>query len=369
MIIITTQCFPPRPGGIEHLMHALATALTDKGLAVQVWADGRGTPEEAAFDAKQAFAIRRFGGFKPWRRIRKARALGRLIPESGCTGVVADSWKSLEWLTSTIKIPVLCLAHGTELPAQALGRKARRIMAALGKTSTFVANSRFTAQRLQAYAVDPARIHVIHPGLAAPAEPNQAMIDRINRELAGSEPRLVSVGRLEPRKGVDSVLRGLPRLIEHHPRLLYLIVGDGSARSHLESMVRQAALTDHVRFMGAVSNEARNTYLAASDLFVLPGRAEGNDVEGFGIAFIEAAWFGVPAIADRSGGAGEAVLHEETGLTCRGEDDEAVFAAISRLLGDAELRRRLGYNARARARQFLWENVADAYLSLLSPLP
>ena len=100
---------------------------------------------------------------------------------------------------------------------------------------------------------------------------------------------------------------------------------------------------------------------------MLPGRSLGDDVEGFGIAFIEAAWFGLPAVAGIAGGAAEAVIDNKTGLTCRGDDDEAVYTAIVRLLSDAAWRQRLGVAAQTRAQEFLWSHVLARYLPLFAP--
>ena len=112
MIIISTQCFPPTLGGIENLVYNIALHLARAGREVTVFADGRETAEEAAFDAQQIFSIKRFTGFKPWRRRKKARAIVKLARLDRITGVITDSWKSLEMLDLPSLSGVLCLAHG-----------------------------------------------------------------------------------------------------------------------------------------------------------------------------------------------------------------------------------------------------------------
>lgn len=365
MIVITTQCFPPRPGGIEHLMHACAAALVAKGIAVAVLADHNNDPLAAAFDRAQSFSIRRFGGFKPWRRWRKARALAALIATRQCTGVIADSWKSLEYFRPARCVPTLCLAHGTELPVTSTAHKARRIAAAFARTTAIIANSAYTAARVSRYVKEAARVHVIHPGLTVAEPPSAHNAAHIDQALAGATPRLISVGRLELRKGLDRVLRVLPRLITQYPQLVYLVIGDGSMGQALETQAKALAVLDHVRFIHGASDQVRDAYLAACDLFVLPGRIKGDDVEGFGMAYIEAAWFGVPAVAGNAGGAVEAVLHEQTGLVCQGDQDEDLYVAIKRLLDNPEWLRELGAHAQTRAHDFLWDKVLDKYLLLL----
>ena len=365
MSVITTQCFPPRMGGIENLVHALASALAAKGFAVEVFADGHGGAEEKAFDLAQPYPIWRVRGFKPWRRWWKARRLSQLIETRQCTNVIADSWKSLEHLEVVRHIPVVCLAHGSELPRQGIDRKARRIAAAYAKVTAVVANSRNTLLRVIRFFPDSTRLHVIYPGVARPPPVSPVLSAQITTELAGFAPKMISVARLEPRKGIDSVLRVLPRLVQRYPQLLYLIVGDGSQRTALEEMVTTAGMQAHVRFISAASDALRDGYLAASDLFVLPGRRVGDDVEGFGMAFVEAAWFALPALCGSAGGAAEAVVHEQTGLVCEGDDDESVYTAIDELLRDDARRQAFGAQARLRAEDFLWERILGKYLVLL----
>ena len=358
MIIISTQCFPPRTGGIETLMCSLARALHRSGREVMVFADGYGG--ETGFDQNQPFPVRRISGLKPLRRYKKAKAVAKAA--AGAKAVIVDTWKSLERLKPQEDRPILCLVHGTELPMICSRRKKSRIQKALAKATAIIPNSQYTADRLKHFSVDNSKIHVIHPGI----EPPEATTTDSPRELRpGDGPVLISVGRLEARKGIDTVINLMPRLVKKYPSLHYFILGGGSQKKLLEALVTKQGLVEQVTFIGPVDETTRNAYLRASDLFVLPGRTEGNDVEGFGIAFIEAAWFGIPAVAGRAGGAVEAVIHNQTGLVCDGSDPEAVHAAICRLLDNDALREQLGKTAERRARDFLWSDVIKSYFPLL----
>lgn len=364
MIIITAQCFPPRTGGIETLMYSLARMLSRRDREVMVFADGHGTPGETAFDHNQSFAIKRTAGIRPLRRYKKARMISKLLLEGRVQGIIADTWKSLEYLRAPAVCPVLCLVHGTELPDKCPAGKRSRIEKALAKAAVIIPNSEYTAKRLEYFSINSSKIHVIHPGITEPD--GSEMEPRTITRPPGKHPVLVSVGRLEARKGIDTVINLMPRLTKKYPALCYLVIGEGSQKKSLEDTVRKQGLREQVKFIGAVDEKQRNAYLKTGDLFVLPGRREGDDVEGFGIAFIEAAWFGLPAIAGRDGGAPEAVIDKLTGLTCRGEDEESVYATICRVLDDEDLRRRLGENAKDRARDFLWPKVINKYISLLN---
>lgn len=363
MILITTQCFAPDVGGIENLMTGLAGTLHRRGHTVLVCADrsrGPGRTEPAL-----PVPVKRFAGPRPWRRRAKARTIHRLLRRGEVTHVICDSWKSLEGLSVPPGLPVLCLVHGMEIPRYPSGGKRRRIQNTLAKATTTVTNSRYTADRVRPYLPEDVLPQIIHPGVDAPSMPGEVVTRKVERMLAGYTPLLVSVARLEHHKGQDRVLQCLPGLQQAFPDLGYACLGEGPARPSLEKLVRDLGIADRVLMFGAADAETRSAVLGLSDLFVLPGRSEGDRVEGFGIAFIEAAWLGIPAVAGETGGGGEAVEHGVTGLVCRGEDTDAVCAAIRELLGNEEKRRLLGKNAEDRARKLSWDETVRRYESLL----
>jgi phosphatidylinositol alpha-1,6-mannosyltransferase len=365
MILVSTQCFPPKPGGIEILMHALCAQLVNRGHALRVFADA-GAAQDRGFDRSCAFPIQRFGGIKPWRRRTKAHAVKRYLEESGADVLLTDSWKSLELLAVSAVPRIVCLAHGMEFPLQPSATKTARIVNSLARTSAIVANSAYTADRVAGYIGIDKRIHVIHPGISPPAEVDAQTRASAAQAIAGRAPVLISLARLEPRKGLDLALGIMPALLARYPRLLYIIAGEGSQRTRLE--LAASGFEDHVLFCGRLAEPLKSAYLQASDVFLLPGTSAGDDIEGFGMAYIEAASHGLPAIAGRSGGAVEAVLHEQTGIVCNARNKDELLTAVSGLLDNPERRRQLGENARERSEQFLWPNRIRDYEQLLLPL-
>lgn len=358
-IVITTQCFAPDVGGIENLMTGLATALAERGHQVLVLADRR----RGSRDDDRPFTVRRFGGPRPWRRRRKARYLNRLLRHGEVLHVIADSWKSLELLPRHAGVRFLCLAHGMEYPLAPAPGKRQRISRALAG-SRVIANSRYTADRAAPYLED-VPVTVIPPGVDPPPRPDAETCARVRQALDGRRPRLISVGRLQPHKGLDQVIKALPGLIRLFPQLVYIVLGEGPDRDRLHRLTAALAVGGHVIFVGTADAEQRTAWLQAGDVFVLPGRPTGDRIEGFGIAFMEAAWLGLPAVAGRDGGGGEAVLQRETGLVCDGADADAVFDALHDLLSDEALRRRLGAAAAQRARGFSWDRIVEQYEALL----
>jgi phosphatidylinositol alpha-1,6-mannosyltransferase len=176
---------------------------------------------------------------------------------------------------------------------------------------------------------------------------------------------LLSIGRLQRRKGHDLVIRALGACREFAPRLTYVVVGDGDERLRLEGLVAALGLGDRVTFEGEVPAAALPAYYAACDIFVMPNRVDGVDIEGFGIVFLEAAAAGRPTIGGKSGGVPEAIDENRTGLLVEGTDVEELAGALRRLAGSKDLRQRMGDAGRARVvGQFNWQRAADDVLRL-----
>jgi phosphatidylinositol alpha-1,6-mannosyltransferase len=279
--------------------------------------------------------------------------------------VVADSYKSAQGI-SRLEVPMLVLAHGMELPTHPSPAKALRIRRALAQATHIVANSRFTASRLVPY-VGERRIEIIHPPIGVLPAPSAAALADMDRLIAADAPVIVSLSRLEPRKGIDQVIRAMPVLHQTYPRACFLVAGDGADRPRLEALAHEHGVAHAVRFLGRVDEGQKAALFSRADLFAMPVRREGNSVEGFGIVYMEAAWYGVPALAGREGGAVDAVIDGQTGRICAGDDLEDVTRTLAALLGDAAGRQRLGAAAQVRARGALqWGQAIRAYLDLVN---
>ena len=153
---------------------------------------------------------------------------------------------------------------------------------------------------------------------------------------------LLTVGRVVPRKGMDTIIRALPSLIETFPDLHYLLVGRGEYRATLEALAAELGVSDHVTFVGSVADGELVEHYRLCDLFVMPNRELPNhDTEGFGLVFLEANACGKPVIGGRAGGVVEAVRDGENGLLVNGDDVADVSRAIASVLGDEALADRL----------------------------
>jgi phosphatidylinositol alpha-1,6-mannosyltransferase len=176
------------------------------------------------------------------------------------------------------------------------------------------------------------------------------------RKLAVDQdiPIVISIARLVPRKGIDMALRAMAR-IQKDRDVSYVVIGDGPDRERLLSIAEENKT--HVTWIRDASDEEKWVWLAAADVFVLPVRDEGDDVEGFGIVFLEAALASIPSIAGNSGGASEAVLEGETGFLVDPHSVDEIAAGIEKVIWHEELRDQLGKRGRSRAlHEFDWKD-------------
>jgi phosphatidylinositol alpha-1,6-mannosyltransferase len=365
LIALATQCFGPDVGGIEMLMTGLADHLSLAGLDVEVFADhvrARGIGE-----LPRPYPIHRFGSIRPLRRLMKRRAIARAGLGGGVFGLFTDSWKSVS-ATPAGAAPIAVLAHGTEFPLDPSPAKARRINAALRRARSIIASSHYTAGLVANFMQGAAgEIVVINPPIPPLPEAAPDTLAEIDSVIGGRGPVIATLARLEPRKGVDAVLRALPALRAQRPGLVYLVAGSGTDLARLQALAVQLRVDDCVVFLGQVSDpQKKAALLTRSDIYAMPSRRVGNSVEGFGISYGEAAWFGVPSVAGGDGGAADAVVDDVTGLICDGGDHDSVVGALTRLLDDEGLRKQLGAAAADLARAKLtWAAALPRYLAAI----
>jgi phosphatidylinositol alpha-1,6-mannosyltransferase len=259
--------------------------------------------------------------------------------------------------------PYLLYAHGEEVLISLSSRRLRWLIPRLynGAAAT-IANSRQTKALLENIGVRPEKIHVIHPGVEATAfQPGDDAAKAIRqRHSVGQSPALLTLGRLQRRKGQDMVIRALPRIAKSFRDVKYIIVGIGDEYDFLQRLAREVGVEDKVIFVGQVHDSDQAAYYAACDVFIMPNRTIGADVEGFGIVFLEAGAAGKPVIGGRSGGTGEAIQDGVTGIRVDGDNVEAIAAAVIDLLADPTKARVMGERGRQRVEaSFTWESIFE----------
>ena len=364
-VLIVTQCFYPDAGGIENFITGLADHCALAGYTVTVIAE-RIRGNLPAPPQPKPYTVVRFGGPRPWRRWRKRAAIAGILRERGSriAGIFADSWKSMEALPSGLAVPVSVFAYAMEYPLDASPAKTRRISAALAQAGAVLPISAYTAGLVLPYlGGQTGKMQTILPPCPELAEATPDALAAVRHRIGASSPVIATLARLEPRKGADAVIRAMPEILNDHPRCVYAVAGGGADRPRLEALATSLGVKDAVVFLGRVSDAEKAALLASADVFAMPVRREGQSVEGFGLTYLEAAWFGVPSLAGRDGGAADAVLDGKTGLVCDGADQGDVTRGLLSLLGDAALRKRLGAAAQERVkRELTWPVTIHRYL-------
>ena len=170
---------------------------------------------------------------------------------------------------------------------------------------------------------------------------------------------LVTVARLQEHKGMDTVIRALPAILAGAPDVRYAVAGTGPDRERLEQLAQELGVGDRVRFLGGVGDQDLPAFYNLASVYVGASRRAGRlGVEGFGISLVEASACGLPVVAANSGGIPDAVRDGETGFLVPPEDPAALAGAISRLLADTELARRVGAAGRRAVETYYnWDRV------------
>ncbi len=266
------------------------------------------------------------------------------------------------------RLPYAAYAYGADLldyhRHRGLGRLLRRVLA---EAEGVVTISEYSAGLLKELGVPPDRIVKVRMGIDAGRF--RADLDGRavrDRHGLGDRPILLTVARLVPRKGHDVVIQALPRIRRAMPNAVYMIVGTGLERERLRQLAAEAGVADAVLFAGFVPEADLPAYYAACDCFILCSRQIGTDVEGAGIASLEASASGRPVLAGRSGGTDEHVVHGETGLLVDPTDPEAVAEAVLAVMENPAEALRLGRQGRRMVEErFVWEKTAAALAPLL----
>ncbi len=368
-LLISAVYFPPQVGGISRIMECLALALGRDRLCCLTGAgDG-----PSAVGPRGARVYRSPAAFSQRSKFIKGMSFGRAIgaillrerPRAVLLGTVDDGRYGL-LLRRWFRIPYVVYAHGNEIcRILSVPGEHQLQIRVLAEAARVVAVSRFTAELVLRTGVPADRIEVVYPGCDIDAFVPQPADPELRRKLLGSRagtPVILTTGNLVARKGHDMVIRALTQVRQAAPDVTYLIVGDGPHRSELERLAGELGVRDHVVFAGRASDAELPAIYALADVFIMASRErrEENDVEGFGLVYLEASACGKPVIGGRSGGVPEAIIHGVTGLLVDPEDPKDIARAITRTLTEPDLSGALGDAGADRVRrEFTWPHAAD----------
>jgi phosphatidylinositol alpha-1,6-mannosyltransferase len=229
------------------------------------------------------------------------------------------------------------------------------------RVTHWIANSQNTASILEdQWNIPESKITVVHPGVdIARYHPAEVDYEFRRRMRWDGKYVLLTVGRLQKRKGHDNLILSLPKLLKSYPNLLYAIVGDGEELINLQGVVERLNLERHVQFLGKVSDDDLLRFYQQCDLFILPNRSVGSDIEGFGMVLVEAASCGKPVIAGRSGGTAETLVHGETGFLVDAFSVASLTNELELVLKSPVLATAGAAGRRHVKKNFSWETLVD----------
>jgi phosphatidylinositol alpha-1,6-mannosyltransferase len=281
-------------------------------------------------------------------------------------------------LARLTKTPYVAYFHGTEILTEKKSRRRLALLRRFGKGAALcLANSKYSCRLVDETVLetDEKQAVELNPPVNLQRFKSIESARPEIRQRLGSDDRrvLLTVCHLTPRKAVDAAVESVLHLYCDHsegknlPPLDYWICGDGPEKDRIVTMIEEkgvpvaygeepfatetAGAPLRTRFVGKVNLVEVASYFAGADLFMMVSRTLKDNVESFGIVYLEAAACKLPVIASDVGGVGSAVVDGETGLMVPPDDIEATADALKKLLTDADLSKRLGEAGRKRAEE------------------
>jgi phosphatidylinositol alpha-1,6-mannosyltransferase len=315
------------------------------------------------FDEQASFSIERVGGIKLLRKYRKAQLINEFIKENKIEGIIGDHWKSLELIKSNKK--KYCLIHSKEINHLKGTNLNKRVLNVLNNVEKVIANSEYTKNLAIDCGVNQNQIIVINPGIDAAKELDKKSLDKVESLLKVKSPRLITVSRFDKRKNHEKIVMALRNLKQIYPDIVYICVGNGDEEENIKKLVKELDLDGQVMFFSDISNELKNALVAKSNIFVMPSIIHKKSVEGFGIAYVEAAQYGIPSIGGKDGGAADAIEHKKTGLICDGNNLDDIYSSINSMLENKKYLE-YGKGAKDNVSKFYWPNIIEKYKDTLN---
>jgi len=365
MFLIVTRNFPPDLGGIQTLMGGLSESLLNHG-PVKVFTYEFENSKN--YDNKSSADIERVKGIKLFRKYRKANLINNFINDNqNIRALIVDHWKSLELvkIENLRKTKVFCLIHSKEINHKIGTLINKRMIKSINNADFIIANSNFTKKLGSTVGINDHKIHVIFPGIIKPTTINNTSKIRAKEKFGDSFPKIITVSRLDKRKGHDKILMMIKNLKPKFPKIKYVSIGFGDEENNLLKLIKQLNLENEVIFLKNIDYNLKNALIAEANLFLMPSRIEKKSVEGFGIAFVEAASYGVGAIGGKDGGASDAISHKKTGLICDGEDLNSIYDSTINFFENNNFIK-YGENAKEFSKNFYWDKVIKNYLQLIN---
>ncbi|MFA5020705.1 MAG: glycosyltransferase family 4 protein [Patescibacteria group bacterium] len=367
--LLITNFFPPAIGGVENYFYNFCRLLPPEDISVLTaikW------PSDD-FDRQQPYQISRvdfFSGRLPPRWRPLLPMIKKIVQAENIQQLIFGHFHPYCLLALKLNLPFYIFGHGTDI---------RQIKNSWWQTwafkkiyrqrnfQKFIANSRFIAAEAEQLVKDKTKIEVVYPGIDY-AGLNSPIDDfDSKKKLLGLDENdviMVSIGRIEPEKNYEAVIKLMPEMIGRIPQLKYVIVGDGSDLQRLKDLVEKYNLKYRVIFTGAIDQAAaaKAFYYQLGHIFITASLRP----EGFGISYLEAAAAKTAVIASKFGGSAEAVKDGETGILVDPGSPEQIREAIFKLALDRELWDKMASAGQAWAKEFDWNKQMEKLKKIIT---
>ncbi len=370
-IIIFSEDFPPNYGGIAQWAAGIAKSLHRMSYSVQVLTRHISTDAEIS-QSQESYPVIQVHGNR-WRQLRSYYALRAMKAlynrEKAPDVVIATTWNIARGITGILKkhgTKLIVVVHGLEVTRKMNWMKRVWLINTLKSAHQVIAVSNFTRDRVISQhhipqdkiitlpnGVDPDRFHPL-----ADVSILQKRFSLVDKKI------ILTLARLQERKGHDKVIEALPMIIKEVPNAHYLISGvkKGAFYQKISQQVKNMGLESHVTFTGYVEPDEINLFYNFCDVYIMPSRElkKNGDTEGFGITFLEANACEKPVIGGRSGGVVDAIENGITGYLVDPLDVEEIANKLTLLLTNDQHAHLLGQQGRQRIlKNYTWDAVAS----------
>ncbi len=350
-ILLLTENFPPIEGGSGRWFWELYSRLPKESVLILAHNVDGATEFDNAHNLNvirapmhsAEWGVKSVTGLKfYWRMVKLVRKIVKQhqIDEIHCGRVIHEG--VIAWLVKKLTgTPFLCYVHGEDVETAATSREqallVRRVCAA---SKMLICNSRNSENLVVKLGFAGSHIcNVLHPGVDTSRFVPAAVDNNFRQQMGWNGKRvLLTVGRLQRRKGQDFLIKAMPELVKRHPDLFYAIVGRGECEMELRQSVVDLGVDEHVGIYTDLDDEALIRCYQQCDCFILPNRTIGNDIEGFGMVLVEAQACSKPVIAGDSGGTAETMVIGETGAIIDCSTPQHIVTGLTKVLNDTDLK-------------------------------
>ncbi|MDP3997153.1 MAG: glycosyltransferase family 4 protein [Candidatus Andersenbacteria bacterium] len=363
-ILLIAENWPPRQGGIERYLSNLATCLGQDNDVTVI------APHSVGEESSSVKVItKRFFWpiIKPawlplcigvYRLAKKERFDVVLCGKALFEGQIA------RYLKRYFQIPFVVFTYGMEIKTwQSQRRNRRKLMTVLRAVDIAAYINNETKDDLSSLGVADSKLMKLTPAVGEEflrSVPENKVVGVLEKTNV-AKPYVLSVGRLVKRKGFDQLIEAFAQVEQtRYGDWSLVVVGDGPEKTDLANMAEKNLIGKRVIFTGAIDDMYLRLLYGQAGFFALTPKNLPNDIEGFGIVYLEAAACGLAVLATKTGGVTEAVVDGETGILVGRDNIKAITVGLERLMLDAQKRSCLGENGKRRVENdFRWSQRAS----------